>query len=62
MLPAQDMSPEEVAQLQAQALTSLSDLDARLGRWELQRLLNAPYDNRCVVLGDQLHSTLTAVL
>ena len=47
---AQDFAAEEEAEMLGEGLAAVAELDARLARWQLQRLLGGPYDEGDAVL------------
>jgi len=50
---AQDFAAEEEAEMLGEGLAAVAELDARLARWQLQRLLGGPYDEGDAVLSIQ---------
>lgn len=53
----QDFAAEEEAEMLGEGLAAAAELEARLARWQLQRLLGGPYDEGDAILSIQARAT-----
>lgn len=56
---SQDLAAAEEAEMLQEGLSAAAELEARLARWQLQRLLGGPYDEGNALLSIQARPSLS---